>query len=135
MGYVKINKNKNIFYFFKMCECLECFSINIVNTLLSIVIVLMNGIYAVWGLMLPNSQSKEVWGEYAQKLELYVNVVSYSDAVILPLKIISMILVKWCCCKCEKLAKKDNDICENESVYDSKYVYGSRKISVFHVNP
>ena len=122
-----------------MCECLECISINLINTLLSIVIVLMNGIYVVWGLMIPNSQSKEVWGEYIQKLELYVNVVSYSDAVILPLKIVSMILVKWCCCKCEKLAKKEDgdDICGNESMYDGKYVYNSKKngISVFHVNP
>ena len=100
----------------------------------------MNGMYVIWGLMIPNSQAKEVWGEYIQKLELYVNVVSYSDAVILPLKIISMILVKWCCCKCEKMAKKnddDEDECENEFAYDSKCVYNRKKngTSEFHINP
>lgn len=122
-----------------MCECLECISINLINTLLSIVIILMNGIYVIWGLMMPNSQAKEVWGEYIQKLELYVNVVSYSDAVILPLKIVSMILVKYCCCKCEKIAKRndDDDVYENESMYDSKCVYNRKKngTSEFHVNP
>lgn len=99
----------------------------------------MNGIYVIWGLMIPNSQAKEVWGEYIQKLELYVNVVSYSDAVVLPLKIISMILVKWCCCKCEKMTKRndDDDICGNEFVYDSKYAYNRKKngTSEFRVNP
>lgn len=124
-----------------MSECLNCISINIINTLLSIVIVLMNGIYVIWGLMIPNSQTKDAWGDYVQKLELYVNVVSYSDAVVLPLKIISMILVKWCCCKCEKMAKmndNDNDdVCENEFTYDSKYAYNRKKngVSEFHVNP
>ena len=130
-----------------MCECFECISINIINSLLSIVIVLMHSVYVVWGLMIPSSQAKEVWNEYIQKLELYVNVVSYSDAVILPLKIISMILVKWCCYKCEKIAKKDDDedvidkncdICENKQMYyDSKYVYNSKRngISEFHMNP
>lgn len=122
-----------------MCECLECISINLINTLLSIVIILMNGIYVIWGLMIPNSQAKEVWGEYIQKLELYVNVVSYSDAVILPLKIVSMILVKWCCCKCEKMAKRneDDDVYGNESMYDSKCVYNRKKNGTleFHVNP
>lgn len=122
-----------------MCECLECISINLINTLLSIVIILMNGIYVIWGLMMPNSQAKEVWGEYIQKLELYVNVVSYSDAVILPLKIVSMILVKYCCCKCEKIAKRndDDDVYENESMYGSKCVYNRKKngTSEFHVNP
>lgn len=121
-----------------MCECLKCISINLINALLSIVIVLMNGIYVIWGLMIPNSQTKDVWGEYIQKLELYINVVSYSDAVVLPLKIISMILVKWCCCECEKMAKRndDDDMYENEFVYDSKYAYNRKKngTSEFHIN-
>ena len=107
----------------------------------------MNGVYVVWGLMIPNSQAKEVWNDYIRKLELYVNVVSYSDAVILPLKIISMILVKWCCCECKKMTKKDDaedvidkncDICENkQAYYDSKYAYNSKRngISEFHMNP
>ena len=75
----------------------------------------MNGIYAIWGIMLPHSKAKDVWKEYIDKLELYVNMVSYSDAVMLPLKIVSMILVKWCCCKCEKMVKEksDDDCCNN----------------------
>lgn len=96
------------------CECCECFIINIVNAILSVVIVLMNGVYVVWGLMLPSSKNKEVWNDYKKKLELYVSVVSYSDAVVLPLKLITMILVKWCCCQCKKIAEpKDVD----ETIY------------------
>ena len=121
-----------------MCECIECISINLINTLLSIVIVIMNGIYVVWGLMLPHSQAKEVWKDYIERLELYVNVVSYSDAVVLPLKIVSMILVKWFCCKCEKMAKNDSDdVYDDKRIsYDGKCMYKSKSngISEFRIN-
>lgn len=105
-----------------MCECMECITLNIINTLLSIVIILMNGIYVIWGLMLPHSQAKEVWKEYIERLELYVNVVSYSDAVILPMKIVAMILLKWFCCKCNKQLKQDEDNFEctgSRDIYDN----------------
>ena len=92
-----------------MCECMECVSMNMIDTILSIIIILMNGIYVIWGLMLPHSSAKEVWKDYIDKLELYVNMVSYSDAVMLPLKIISMIIVKWCCCKCKQMLKEEDE--------------------------
>ena len=101
-----------------MCECMQCMTINLMDTILSIILIIMNGIYAIWGIMLPHSKAKDVWKEYIDKLELYVNMVSYSDAVMLPLKIVSMILVKWCCCKCEKMVKEksDDDCCNNHSI-------------------
>ena len=92
-----------------MCECMECVSMNMIDTLLSIIIILMNGIYVIWGLMLPHSSAKETWKEYIDKLELYVNMVSYSDAVMLPLKIVSMIIVEWCCCKCKRMLKEEDE--------------------------
>lgn len=101
---------------------MECISLNIINTLLSIVIVIMNGIYVIWGLMLPHSEAKEVWKEYIERLELYVNVVSYSDAVILPMKIVAMILLKWFCCKCNKKMKQEEDNVEcagSKDLYDN----------------
>ena len=98
-----------------MCECLECITLNVINTLLSLIIIVMNGIYAIWGIILPHSDAREVWKEYIDKLELYVNVVSYSDAVVLPLKIICMLVVKWLCCSCQKhfAPPDDGDPCPN----------------------
>lgn len=101
---------------------MECITLNIINTLLSIVIVIMNGIYVIWGLMLPHSEAKEVWKEYIERLELYVNVVSYSDAVILPMKVVAMILLKWFCCKCNKKMKQEDDNIEctgSKDLYDN----------------
>lgn len=123
-----------------MCECWSCFSVKIIDTLLSIVIVIMNGVYAIWGILLPNSKTKEHWNDYKNKLELYVNLVSYSDIVILPLKILSMVLLKWCCCKCENSLKRDDDYDIEEvyksNHYNSNYTYNSKNngVSEFHLN-
>lgn len=79
----------------------------IINKILTVTVVLMNGIYAAWGLFIPRSPGRVVWKDYAQKLETYLNVVSYSDSILIPLKAVSMILLK-CCCKVDP-QKKDDD--------------------------
>lgn len=139
-----------------MCECWNCFTVKLIDTVLSIVIVVMNGVYAVWGILIPNSQSKEQWNDYKNKLEFYVNLVSYSDIVVLPLKVLSMIMLKWCCCKCEDALKRDDEY-DVDDVYNqyqirqmgsnggnntnsyntNSYTYSSRKygVSEFHMNP
>lgn len=90
----------------------------LIDTVLSIVIVVMNGVYAVWGILIPNSQSKEQWNDYKNKLEFYVNLVSYSDIVVLPLKVLSMIMLKWCCCKCENGLKRGDEEYDVDDVYN-----------------
>lgn len=130
-----------------MCECWTCFSIKFIDTFLSVVIVIMNGVYAVWGILIPNSETKEQWIDYKNKLETYVNLVSYSDIVILPLKVLSMVLLKWCCCKCENVAKRGDDEYDIDDVYksncgypssslSSQYTYNSKSkgVSEFHLN-
>ena len=96
-----------------MCECQECIkclTINILNKVLTIIVLLMNGIYAVWGLFIPRSTGKESWKEYANKLETYLDVVSYSDSVLIPLKAVTMIITKWCCCKSQPKKNDDDPI-------------------------
>lgn len=126
-----------------MCECWSCFSVKLIDTVLSVVIVAMNSVYAIWGILIPNSETKEHLNDYKNKLELYVNLVSYSDIVILPLKVLSMVMLKWCCCKCENVAKKDedeynvDDVYKPSQTYSSTYTYSSKHngVSEFHMNP
>lgn len=102
-----------------MCECAKCVTINLLNGIMSIVLVFMNCIYAVWGFILPRSDARVEWKNYAEKLETYLNVVSYSDSLMIPLKITTMLLAKWCCCKCNKMSKdEDSDPIEK---YGSTY--------------
>lgn len=112
-------------------DCVKCMVLNIINKVLTIVVVLMNGIYAAWGLFIPRSVGRSTWKDYAEKLEVYLDVVSYSDSILIPMKAVSMILVKWCCCKIDKAKKNDDeedqiDICESPRYKSSPVIHSSR---------
>lgn len=78
-----------------MCD--ECL-IGFFSNFLSVAIFIMNFIYAIWGLILPNDEKRENFEHYIMQLETYVNIVSYSDAVLIPIKIILIIMLRYCCC-------------------------------------
>lgn len=88
-------------------DCARCLTVNVLNGIMSVIVVLMNGVYAVWGLFLPRSDGMTAWKEYAEKLETYLNVVSYSDSILIPIKVVTMILAKWCCGKMSKKRKDE----------------------------
>jgi hypothetical protein len=102
-----------------MCECVSWCGLEILDALLSVFILLLNGICAIWGFILPHSNLREDVKKYTETLELYVDIVSYSDAVLIPLKVITIILVKACICNCERCQKR---LLDNEDVInDNKF--------------
>ena len=109
-----------------MCDecnaCVKCVTLNVINSILTVIVVLMNGIYAMWGLFIPRSTGRTAWKDYAEKLEVYLDVVSYSDSILIPLKTVSMILVKLCCCE----SKKDSESADAVTVRADD-LYDSRK--------
>lgn len=109
-------------------ECVKCISLNLFNNILTIIVVLMNGIYAAWGLFIPRSAGRVAWKDYAEKLEVYLDVVSYSDSILIPLKTVTMLLVKWCCCKCDKGAKKKDDDDDPIDMYGTQQNYCSTTV-------
>ena len=96
-----------------MCECVSWIGLEVLDAIVSVFILLLNGICAIWGFILPHSNLKNDVEQYTKTLETYVNVVSYSDVVLIPLKVVLIILMKACLCNCERCQKR---LLENEDV-------------------
>ena len=105
-----------------MCEFL---SLGLIDTILSFVIFIMNIIYTVWGWFIPNDPNRTEFNEHMEKLKSYLNFVTYSDSLVLPIKIIIIVLIQYVLCKKDKnvneaLGDKDvvheNDNDNNESL-------------------
>ena len=88
-----------------MCEFL---SLGLIDTILSFVIFIMNIVYTVWGWFIPNdpnregeamSDAREEFNEHMEKLKSYLNFVTYSDSLVLPIKIIIIVLIQYVLCK------------------------------------
>ena len=117
-----------------MCEI---FSLNFIDTALSIVIFIMNIIYTVWGWLMPNEEEvSEELSNTISKLKSYLNFVTYSDTLTLPIKIIIMILIEYFICKASKDATSkdvkikscdrhaaDNNLSKNNNESDSQRDY------------
>lgn len=89
-----------------MC-CTETI-IKVVGLCLSITLLIMNGVYTIWGLFLPKgteSEDREELKRRMETLELYKDVVSYSDAIMVPANAIFWVLSHFWC----KSLKKMND--------------------------
>lgn len=82
-----------------MCDWLtELNWLKVINGLLSLVLLVMNGVYAIWGLCIRSSSSKrDNLVKYIDQLEFFTNLVSYTDGVVVPFKIIILLLLKRCC--------------------------------------
>lgn len=114
-----------------MCDWLsELNWLKVINGLLSLAILVMNGVYAIWGLFLTksNSSKREDLAEYISTLERYANIVSYSDSVLVPLKIIVLLLVKRCCHIkiCEHSSSDDDDGYDAEKPKRAAVEYNAR---------
>ena len=73
-----------------MCEIL---GLGFADAILSFVIFVLNIVYVAWGWFMPNSDEKEDLQFVIQKLQSYLNFVTYSDSIALPLKILLLILL------------------------------------------
>lgn len=74
--------------------------LKIINGVLSLAFLISNAVYAIWGLVIRNkapSMKRDKLGEYVNMLDHYVNVVSFIDCVIVPLKVILFITIRYCC--------------------------------------
>ena len=79
-----------------MCEFL---SLGLIDTILSFVIFIMNIVYTVWGWFIPNDPNRTEFNEHMEKLKSYLNFVTYSDSLVLPIKIIIIVLIQYVLCK------------------------------------
>ena len=96
-----------------MCEFL---SLGLIDTILSFVIFIMNIIYTVWGWFIPNDPNRTEFNEHMEKLKSYLNFVTYSDSLVLPIKIIIIVLIQYVLCKKDKNVNENVDVNVNENV-------------------
>ena len=106
-----------------MCEFL---SLGLIDTILSFLIFIMNIIYTVWGWFIPNDPNRTEFSEHMEKLKSYLNFVTYSDSLVLPIKIIIIVLIQYVLCKKDKnvneaLGDKDG-LREQRSLQDQRSV-------------
>ena len=92
-----------------MCECAQCIIIEFFDIILSAFIYVLNGVAALWGLILPSTAVKEDINKYVAHLETYVNIISYSDVILIPLKLVLLVVMKWCLCDCRRAIDRMND--------------------------
>lgn len=92
--------NRRKFNFDQMCPGVHCNWLSAINFLLSATLLIMNGVHAIWGMVIKYQANtkRDDMKSYMDKLELYLNIVSYSDSVLVPLEVIMSIIVKKCCC-------------------------------------
>lgn len=105
-----------LFIVMQMCECefcVRCCTLNLLNDLLSMILIVMNGVYAIWGWLIPSSNARTVWKTYAEQLQIYINLVTYSDSLLVPMKVVTMILIKWAVCNCKHENPSDDPIRNN----------------------
>lgn len=106
-----------------MCDFLTSVNwISVINGMLSLILLVLNGVSSIWGFALKikhqnPSANKEALDLYINRLELYLNVVTYTDSVLVPLKFIFILLAKKFChqCVCKKdPGEKDSDGFDDE---------------------
>lgn len=97
-----------------MCEIL---SLGFLDAVLSLVIFVMNIIYVVWGWFIPDDPNREEFSQHMEKLKSYLNFVTYSDSLALPVKILIMILIQYFVCR-KKNNEQTNDS-SNDTVNDN----------------
>ena len=107
-----------------MCEIL---SLGFLDAILSLVIFVMNIIYCVWGWFIPDDPNREEFSQHMEKLKSYLNFVTYSDSLALPVKILIMFLIQYFVCRKKKMnneqtSTNDNvDSHSNDNANDSKF--------------
>ena len=89
-----------------MCEFI---TLGLIDTIMSFVIFSMNIIYVIWGWFMPNDPNREEFSEYMEKLQSYLNFVTYSDSLVITIKIIIVILIQYVLCKKKIKGTKSNN--------------------------
>ena len=89
-----------------MCEIL---SLGFLDAILSLVIFVMNIIYCVWGWFIPDDPNREEFSQHMEKLKSYLNFVTYSDSLALPVKILIMFLIQYFVCRKKKMNGDGNN--------------------------
>ena len=118
-----------------MCEFL---SLGLIDTILSFVIFSMNIIYTVWGWFIPNDPNRDEFNEHMEKLKSYLNFVTYSDSLVLPIKIIIIVLIQYVLCKKKgqspELHENDNENVEPVGGKDGLPALSTSGANVVHEN-
>ena len=118
-----------------MCEFL---SLGLIDTILSFLIFIMNIIYTVWGWFIPNDPNRTEFSEHMEKLKSYLNFVTYSDSLVLPIKIIIIVLIQYVLCKKKgqspELHENDNENVEPVGGKDGLPALSTSGANVVHEN-
>ena len=87
-----------------MCEIL---SSTFIDAILSIVILVMNLVYVIWGLFMPNDTDREDLKEIIDRLNTYTSFITYSGSGLLILKFGLLIFI-FVFCKINKSEQLPN---------------------------
>lgn len=117
-----------------MCPGLHIDWLSAINFLLSTSLLVLNGVYAIWGLAIKfrSDQSRDNLKEYMDKLELYLNIVTYTDSVLVPLKLMIIIIIKKCCCP-NMVIHRDKDESEGFDAENPRSNIGEKKSNAYTI--
>ena len=79
-----------------MCELITS---TLLDSILSIIILLMNIVYVIWSIILPNDDAKEYIKELIEKMKTFKSYLLFSDGDLLLLKIGFIIFIYSSCKK------------------------------------
>lgn len=74
--------------------------------------MLMNGIYSAWGYMIyfgADASKRDNMKKYIDNVETYLEIVTISESIVVPLKVIFVILVRNSCCS-EMISESASDV-------------------------
>ena len=101
-----------------MCEIFSCLSLSFMDSVVSALIFVLNGLYVVWGWLAPNDDDREKLEEYIKTLRNYLNLFTYSDSVLLISKIVILVIMRYVCCKGVGNKNKEGTSCPGSRSQD-----------------
>lgn len=101
-----------------MCEIFSCLSLSFMDSVVSALIFVLNGLYVMWGWFAPNDDDREKLEEYIKTLRNYLNLFTYSDSVLLISKIVILVIMRYVCCKCGVNKNKEGTSCPGSRSHD-----------------
>ena len=101
-----------------MCELFSCVSLSFMDSVISALIFVLNGLYVAWGWFAPNDDGREKLEEQIKKLRNYVNLFTYSDSALLIMKIVILALLRYLCCKKNNDNEQEDSNVSNAKVFN-----------------
>lgn len=116
-----------------MCEIGSCLSMSFVDSLVSVLIFVLNCFYVLWGWVTPNDPAREELEEYIQKLKSYLNFVTYSDSIMLMVKVIVILIIKYMLCKSNDNTEVSDNTVQSPKLFNFNVLTPKKTSNTFEV--